>query len=102
VELSINVMSKVPAYVQLAEQIMAGIDAGELKPGDKIPSFKELMDQTGLAMATVQKAVKRLEHANYVFAVSGMGTFVNSRTWVPHLKRDQRHARAAADPFKRQ
>jgi DNA-binding GntR family transcriptional regulator len=30
-------------------------------------------------MATVQKAIKRLEQENYVFAVSGRGTFVTSR-----------------------
>lgn len=35
--------------------------------------------ETGLAMATVQKAIKRLEQENYVFAVSGRGTFVMPR-----------------------
>jgi GntR family transcriptional regulator len=79
VQVSINVMSKTPAYVQLADQIKAAIDAGELRPDDKIPSIKQLIEQTGLAMATVQKAIKRLEQENYVFAVSGRGTFVTSR-----------------------
>jgi DNA-binding transcriptional regulator YhcF (GntR family) len=80
VELSIDLRSKTPSYIQLADQIMQAIDSGELKAGQKIPSFKELMEQTGLAMATVQKAVKRLEEAHYVFAVSGRGTFVTSRS----------------------
>jgi GntR family transcriptional regulator len=79
VQLSINVMSKTPAYVQLADQITAAIDAGELQPGEKIPSIKQLIEQTGLAMATVQKAIKRLEQEHYVFAVSGRGTFVTPR-----------------------
>ena len=78
-QVSINVMSKTPAYVQLADQIKAAIDAGELRPDDKIPSIKQLIEQTGLAMATVQKAIKRLEQENYVFAVSGRGTFVTPR-----------------------
>ena len=73
-------MSKTPSYVQLADKIMQAIDSGELTPGDRIPSIKELVEQTGLAMATVQKAVKRLEQSNYVFAVSGRGTFVTSRS----------------------
>ena len=60
-QISINVMSKTPAYVQLADQIKAAIDAGQLQPHDKIPSIKQLIEQTGLAMATVQKAIKRLE-----------------------------------------
>lgn len=80
VDLKINLLSKVPSYIQLADQIQAAIDGGELRPGDKIPSFKELMDATDLSMATVQKAVKRLENHHYVFAVSGRGTFVTSRT----------------------
>ena len=80
VDLSIDFMSKTPSYIQLADKIMASIDSGKLKPGDKIPSLRELTEQSGLAMATVQKALKRLEHANYVFAVSGRGTFVTSRT----------------------
>jgi DNA-binding GntR family transcriptional regulator len=80
VDLSIDLMSKTPSYVQLAEKIRQAIESGELKPGDKIPSIKELVEQTGLAMATVQKAVKRLEQSHYVWAVSGRGTFVTSRT----------------------
>lgn len=80
VDLSISLLSKVPAYQQLAQRVIDAIESGELQVGDKMPSYKELMEQSGLSMPTVQKAVKKLEREHYVFAVSGRGTYVTSRT----------------------
>lgn len=79
VDLGIDLYSKTPAYQQLADRIRDAIDAGELEPMQPVPSFKTLIEQTGLAMGTVQKAVRLLERENYVFTVSGRGTFVTAR-----------------------
>ena len=76
VDLVIDMRSKTPSYIQLADKIGDAIDAGELAPGDAIPSLRQLIEQTGLAAATVQKAIRRLEHEYYVYTVSGRGTYV--------------------------
>jgi DNA-binding GntR family transcriptional regulator len=79
VDLVIDLHSKEPAYIQLARRIRAVIDAGEIAPRDPIPSYKQLMEATGLAMGTVQKAIRLLEREHYVYTVSGRGTFVTPR-----------------------
>ena len=78
-DLGIDIYSKTPAYIQLADRIAAAIDNGELEPGKPIPSYKALMTGTGLAMGTVQKAVRLLERENRVFTVSGRGTYVTGQ-----------------------
>ena len=83
VDLVIDLHSKEPAYRQLAGQIRAAIDAGHIAPREPIPSYKQLIEQTGLAMGTVQKAIRLLERENYVYTVSGRGTFVTPRNAGP-------------------
>ena len=79
VEFQIELYSKRPAYLQLADQIRAQITSGELKAGDKIPSLHQLAEMSGLSMGTVQKAVRSLEMDNLVFTVVGRGAFVTPR-----------------------
>lgn len=78
VQLVIDLYSKTPSYVQLADQIRAALDAGELEPLQPVPSIKELVEQTGLSQGTVQKAINMLIRENRVFTVSGRGTFVTA------------------------
>jgi GntR family transcriptional regulator len=76
VEIDIDMRSQVPSYRQLAEQLAAAIASGEYGPDDPIPSLRELQQRTGLAMATVQHAIKVLTADGLVYSVSGRGTFV--------------------------
>lgn len=79
VNLEIDLHAKEPSYRQLARRLRDAIDSGELAPRDQIPSLHQLASQTGLAVATVQKAIRMLELENRVYAVSGRGTFVTPR-----------------------
>ncbi len=76
-EIEINIRSKVPSYQQLADQIEAAIAAGEWAPDDPIPSLRQLQQETGLAQATVQHAIRVLEDKGLVYAIRGRGTFVS-------------------------
>lgn len=78
-EIEINLHSKTPAYRQLADAIRDAISSGELEARQPIPSLTQLVGQTGLAMSTVQKAIRELEREHYVYTVSGRGTFVTPR-----------------------
>lgn len=77
--LDIDVHAKRASYLQLADKIRAAIDDGELHARDQVPSLRELTEQTGLAMATVQKAIRLLEREHYVYTVIGRGIFVTPR-----------------------
>jgi GntR family transcriptional regulator len=76
-ELDIDTHGKVPAYQQLAAQIRKAIAEGEYEPRQVIPSLTQLVGQTGLAVGTVQRAIKLLEDEGLVYTVSGRGTFVS-------------------------
>ena len=78
-EFEIDFRSQVPSYRQLADRIRAAIAAGEYGPDDAIPSLRTLQQETGLAMATVQHAIRVLVDEGLVYSVSGRGTFVAPR-----------------------
>ncbi len=61
VEFKIDVTSKRASYLQLADQIRAAIESGGPQPRDQIPSLHQFADQTGLAVGTIQKAIRKLE-----------------------------------------
>ena len=78
-EFDIDFRAQVPSYRQLADKIRAAIAAGEYGPDEAIPSLRTLQQETGLAMATVQHAVRVLVDEGLVYSVSGRGTFVKGK-----------------------
>jgi len=64
--LKIRPESDTPIYIQLRDQIVAGIAAGELKPGDPLPSVREFARDLGVNYHTVNKAYTYLEDEGFV------------------------------------
>jgi GntR family transcriptional regulator len=54
--LSINEQDPRPVYVQIVGQIKEQIQRGSLKPGDELPSVRELAASLGINMHTVRRA----------------------------------------------
>lgn len=69
----------VPAYLQVAARLKARIEKGELRPGDLLPSDRELAEAYGIARATAQKAVGALRAEGLAETVPGRGTRVLDR-----------------------
>jgi GntR family transcriptional regulator len=67
---------KIPATVQLAEQIKALILKQQLSAGTRLPAERELMAASGLSRITVRAAVGVLEKQGWVVRKQGLGTFV--------------------------
>lgn len=65
-----------PPYVQVAEYLRRQIQSGELSPGDKVPSSRELQEQFGLASATIQNAFRLLKNEGLIYSVQGRGSFI--------------------------
>ncbi len=61
--------------MQLAGLLRERIRAGKIGP--RVPSIMELADQTGLAPATVKRALRLLKDEGVIYTVPGRGTFVH-------------------------
>ncbi|WP_329572905.1 TetR/AcrR family transcriptional regulator C-terminal domain-containing protein [Kitasatospora sp. NBC_01266] len=67
-----------PRYRQIVAELRQRIETGELAPGDRIPSTREITRQWGVAMATATKVLTELRHASLVRPVPGVGTVVDT------------------------
>ncbi|MCX7669573.1 MAG: GntR family transcriptional regulator [Anaerolineae bacterium] len=65
-----------PPYYQLANILRQQIAAGELRPGDRVPSEGQLCEQYGVSPMTVRRAINILLDEGLVTAMRGRGTFV--------------------------
>ncbi len=70
--------SERPVYIQLMEQIQAGIISGVFKPGDKLPSVRDLAAEATVNPNTMQKALSELERIGLVYANRTSGRFITS------------------------
>jgi len=66
----------VPLGVQLRGLIEYGISCGELLPGARLPSVRELADELGVAPMTVSQVYRELKDGGLIEARSGLGTFI--------------------------
>src|SRR5688572_20506666 len=65
-----------PLYQQIKSLILQGLQAGEWKPGETIPSEMELAARYRVSQGTVRKAIDELAAENLVIRRQGKGTFV--------------------------
>jgi GntR family transcriptional regulator len=81
--------SPVPLYYQLAELIRERVRSGTLRPGDQLPSERELAEQVGISRMTARQALAYLVRDGALVARPGVGTFVAA----PKLTYDALHLR---------
>ena len=68
--------SKVPIYAQIEEQVRAMIAAGQLRPGDQLPTIRQLAADLRINYNTVAHAYMELDRAGVITTQRGRGTFV--------------------------
>jgi GntR family transcriptional regulator len=64
------------AYQRIVDDIVERIRSGDLSPGAKLPSSRELQAQYDTSHMTVRTAVTILRDRGLVESVSGVGVFV--------------------------
>ncbi|MEU8520676.1 TetR/AcrR family transcriptional regulator C-terminal domain-containing protein [Streptomyces sp. NBC_01216] len=82
----------VSRYSQIVAELRQRIETGELAPGDRVPSTRDITKRWGVAMATATKVLTELRREGLVRAVPGVGTVVRTPS------RPVRNARPAATP----
>src|SRR5262245_7069438 len=78
-EISIDIDDSVPAFEQLIEQIRAAVTAGVLKPGEALPSIRQLANDLDLNNKTVAKAYKLLERDSIIETRGYRGTYIHPK-----------------------
>jgi GntR family transcriptional regulator len=66
----------IPIYVQLREQVLGAIGAGFLKPGDQMPTMRQLAVALRVDLNTVRHAYDVLERRGALRLERGRGSFV--------------------------
>ena len=72
----IDPKSLIPIFRQIAEQLRHAIDAGVYKPGEMLPSLRNLAVDIKVNPNTVQRAYEALEREGVVETRRGVGIFV--------------------------
>ena len=76
IEFHLDGKSGVPTYLQLVQQVRQAIRLGILRPGDQLPTAREVVGKLAINPNTVLKAYRDLEREGLARARPGQGTFI--------------------------
>lgn len=77
-DITVSSSSKEPIYEQIADQIKKLIINQQLKPGEGLPSIRNLASQLHISVITTKRAYDELEREGFIVTVVGKGCFVSS------------------------
>lgn len=80
VRLWFSAASEVPIYRQLATQVELAILSGDLKPGERLPSTRDLARRFGIHPNTVSAGYRQLERDGWVESRRGSGVYIQSES----------------------
>ncbi len=79
IRIRVNPALPVPIWSQIEESVRHLVASGALRPGDPLPSVRDLAREQRINPNTVAKAYQRLAEAGVVESRRGEGTFVAER-----------------------
>ncbi|MGT2637377.1 GntR family transcriptional regulator [Streptococcus ratti] len=85
---------KSPIYLQIANHIKMQIISQEIKPGQQLPTVRDLAEEAGVNPNTMQRAFTSLEQENMIFSVRTSGRFVTEDL---QLIEEERHKLAQTE-----
>lgn len=71
-----NLTSDRPIFMQIIEIIQLEIISGKYRPGDKLPSVRDLASEAAVNPNTMQKALSELERSGLVYSQRTSGRFI--------------------------
>ena len=76
VDIRIDFRSNQPIYLQIMEQIRSKIASGSLRPGDQLPTVRQLAKDLRVNFNTIARAYRQLDEAGLISTQHGRGTYV--------------------------
>lgn len=84
--LNLDFNSDVPIYTQIKEQIIKSIASGDLKLNESLPSVRNMAEEIGVNLHTVNKSYNLLKDEGYINIDRRKGAMVNN---LPLDKKDE-------------
>ncbi|MDO4633175.1 MAG: GntR family transcriptional regulator [Eubacteriales bacterium] len=82
-----NYQTDRPIYLQVIDDIRQKLIRGEITPGEKLPSVRELAQQYQINPNTASRVYKEMERSGICFTRRGMGTFITEEdTMMKQIK----------------
>jgi GntR family transcriptional regulator len=75
-QFQLDLRSGVPVYRQIIDQVLGAIASGVLKPGDQLPTVRQLAVDLTVNPNTVVRAYRELEIRGVLATQQGTGTFI--------------------------
>ena len=87
--MSVDPTSNEPLYQQVAGELRASITRGDVAPGERLGTHRELAARFGVSLITIKHALSRLADDGLIYGRVGKGTFVarstpSSKPALPH------------------
>lgn len=74
--IEVNPRDGVPIYVQIVDQVRHALEVGGLRPGERLPTVRQLASELTIAPNTIVKAYNELQRMGLVESRPGVGTVV--------------------------
>lgn len=90
IDFRLDARSGVPIYRQIQDQIRYAVVAGQLQPGEQLPTIRALAVELSVNPNTVIKAYSELEREGILTTEQGSGTFVTGQATTKLSAGDRR------------
>ena len=75
-QIELDFRSGIPIYIQIVEQIKHLVDTGELKPGDQLPTVRQMATDIRVNFNTIARGYRILDEAGFISTQHGRGTYI--------------------------
>lgn len=75
--IKISLLSQIPIYEQIQNQIKEFILTGKLQADEQLPSIRLMAKDLQVSVITVKRAYEELEHEGIITSIHGKGCFIN-------------------------
>jgi GntR family transcriptional regulator len=86
----------VPIYVQIRDQVLRAIGSGVLRPGEQLPTMRQLAVELRVDLNTVRHAYDELEDTSAIVILRAKGTYVAEKPPPVDAARQTKRAQALA------
>jgi GntR family transcriptional regulator len=98
-QFALDLHSGMPVYRQLIDQVRGGMASGSLKPGDQLPTVRQLAVDLAINPNTVMRAYRELELSGLLETHQGTGTFIANKKVEKNSAERERHLGQMAGEF---